>query len=159
MANKEAKAAIERGNMKVIGEVEFYGKVDTYDKKGKEYALSFINWEIKNWDTDIVKSWYTDDRGKLNLPKQAEELLDFFNGKGNKPEKLYFRSQYPISSVNKLNLDTKEVESIELEYTPDFKGQRVIMSYYRSYIGMIGVNELPPEYKRVAFDASEFEGL
>ena len=37
--------------------------------------------------------------------------------------------------------------------------ERIIMSYYRAYIGVIAVGELPPEYKRVAFDASEFEGL
>lgn len=157
MANKEARATIERGNMKVFGKVTFYGKVDTYDKKGKEYALTLENWEIKDFDEDIVRGWYTDDKGKVNLPKQADEIIDFYNGKGEKPAKLYFRSNYPITSVNVL--ENGEVKAVELDYSPDFNDQRIIMSFYRSYIGSIAVGELPPEYKRVAFDASEFEGL
>ena len=157
MAKKEAQRAIERGNMKVFGKVSFYGKVDTYDKKGKEYALTLEDWEIKDFDEDIVKGWYTDDKGKVNLPKQADELVDFYNGKGEKPEKLYFRSQYPIDNVN--ILEDGEVKNVELDYAPDFNEVRIIMSFYRSYIGSVAVGELPPEYKRVAFDASEFEGL
>jgi hypothetical protein len=157
MAKKEAQRAIERGNMKVFGKVSFYGKVDTYDKKGKEYALTLEDWEIKDFDEDIVKGWYTDDKGKVNLPKQADELVDFYNGKGEKPEKLYFRSQYPIDNVN--ILEDGEVKNVELDYAPDFNEVRIIMSFYRSYIGSVAVGELPPEYKKVAFDASEFEGL
>jgi hypothetical protein len=157
MAKKEAQRAIERGNMKVFGKVSFYGKVDTYDKKGKEYALTLEDWEIKDFDEDIVNGWYTDDKGKVNLPKQADELVDFYNGKGEKPEKLYFRSQYPIDNVN--ILEDGEVKNVELDYAPDFNEVRICMSFYRSYIGSVAVGELPPEYKRVAFDASEFEGL
>ena len=157
MAKKEAQRAIERGNMKVFGKVSFYGKVDTYDKKGKEYALTLESWEIKDFDEDIVEGWYTDDKGKVNLPKQAEEIINFYNGQGEKPEKLYFRSQYPITSVNVL--ENGEVKNVELDYAPDFNDVRIIMSFYRSYIGSVAVGELPPEYKRVAFDASEFEGL
>ena len=157
MAAKEAKAAIERGNMKVFGKVTFYGKVDTFDGKGKEYALRLENWEIKDFDEDIVKGWYTLDNGKVDLPDQAQTIIDFYNGKGEKPEKLYFRSKYPISNVNVL--ENGEVKNVELDYNPDFNDVRIIMSYYRAYIGVIGVGELPPEYKRVAFDASEFDGL
>lgn len=162
MANKSTKAATsERKTIKVIGVVEFYGKVDTYNKKNgklkegepeKEYMLVLKDYELKGFDEDEVKKWYTNDRGKVELPSMYEDIID-----GDMPDLLYFHSQYPIDTFQTLK-DGNVVEK-KIDYNPDLKGCRVSMAMFRQYIGRVAIAELPPEYSPIAFDAGEFADL
>ena len=149
MANevKEKKPEI-----KIRGTVDFYGYVDNFNKDGKEYVIAFRDYEILNYDVDVVKSWYDNDSDKGKLPGMYEAL-----NKGEKPETLYFRSAFPVSEIQLVK--NGEVEPVTIDYNPDLKGHRVIMTMYRQFIGHIAMKELPAEYKRIAFDASEFDDL
>lgn len=155
MAN--AKTAQER-NTKIIvkGLVDFYGYVDNYNKDGKEYVLTLKNYEFVNLDVEEVKSWYTNERGKTDLPGQWEAIIN-----GTKPEKLFFRSNYPIKKFQTLEEvnGAKTVVTKDIDYTPDLKGCEIKMVCYRQYIGAIAIKELPPEYSKVAFNADEFADL
>lgn len=156
MANNE-----ERKPIKVVGEVEFYGKVDTYNKREgklkegdpeKEYCLTLKNYKFKDLDPEEVKKWYTDDKGKTKLPGMWDDILN-----GKEPELLYFKSNYPVESFQ-IVVDGNIVET-KIDYSPDLKGRKVSMTCYKQYIGAIAIKELPPEYKRIAFEASEFDDL
>lgn len=80
---------------------------------------------------------------------------------GKEPERLFFRSNYPIKKFQVLEeVDgEKKVVTKDIEYNPDLKGLKVKMTLYRQYIGQIAIAELPPEFKKVAFNAEEFEDL
>lgn len=155
MANK--KIAEERKpKILVKGLVDFYGHVDNYNKDGKEYVLTLKDYEFSNLDAEEVKSWYTNERGKTELPAQWEAILN-----GEKPERLFFRSNYPVKKFQTLEeVDGKKtVVTRDIDYNPDLKGCVVRMTCYRQYIGSIAIKELPPEFKKVAFEAGEFEDL
>lgn len=147
MATVEKKPEI-----KIVGTVDFYGYVDNFNKDGKEYALAIKDYEIINYDPEIVKAWYDNDSDKGKLPGMYEKL-----NKGEKPDVLYFRSEYPVNTIQIVK-DGK-VEPVTIDYSPDLKGHRVKMTMYRQFIGYIAMKELPEEYKRIAFDASEFDDL
>lgn len=155
MASK--KIAEERKpKILVKGLVDFYGHVDNYNKDGKEYVLTLKDYEFSNLDAEEVKSWYTNERGKTELPAQWESILN-----GEKPERLFFRSNYPVKKFQTLDeVDgEKVVVTKDIDYNPDLKGCVVRMTCYRQYIGSIAIKELPPEFKKVAFEAGEFEDL
>lgn len=155
MANK--KVAEERKpSIMVKGIVDFYGYVDNYKKDGKEYVLTLKDYEILNLDEEEVKSWYTNEKGKTELPAQWEAILN-----GDNPEKLFFRSNYPIKKFQTLEeVDGKKiVVTKDIDYNPDLKGCSVKMTCYRQFIGSIAIKELPPEFKKVAFNADEFTDL
>lgn len=149
MANENAPVK----PVKVRGTVEFYGYVDNYNKDGKEYVLKLSNYELLNYDPDVVFGWYKDKEGKQQkLPEMFEKL-----NKGNNPEFLYFRSEYPIDTIQIKKDD--HVEAVKIDYKPDLTGKRIVMSMYKQFIGAIGMKELPPEFKKIAFDATEFDDL
>lgn len=155
MANK--KIAEERKpKIMVKGVVDFYGHVDNYNKDGKEYVLTLKDYEFTNLDPEEVKSWYTNERGKTDLPAQWESILN-----GDTPEKLFFRSNYPVKKFQTLEEvnGVKQVVTKDIDYNPDLKGCEIKMTCFRQYIGSIAIKELPPEFKKVAFDASEFDDL
>ena len=148
MANeKEKKPAI-----KIRGTVDFYGYVDNFNKDGKEYVIAFRDYDILNYDPETVKAWYDTDADKGKLPGIYEAL-----NKGEKPDVVYFRSEFPVDTIQIVK--NGEVEPTKIDYNPDLKGHRVIMTLYRQFIGDIAMKELPPEYKRIAFDATEFDDL
>lgn len=155
MANKTI-AEERKPKMSVVGIVDFYGHVDNYNKDGKEYVFTLKDYEIKNLDPEEVKSWYTNERGKVDLPGQWEDILE-----GKEPERLFFRSNYPIKKFQVLEeVDgEKKVVTKDIDYNPDLKGLKVKMTLYRQYIGQIAIAELPPEFKKVAFNAEEFADL
>lgn len=155
MANK--KIAEERKtSILVKGVVDFYGHVDNYNKDGKEYVLTLRDYEFSNLDEEEIKSWYTNERGKTELPTQWENILN-----GDNPEKLFFRSNYPIKKFSVLEeVDGKKTIVVkDINYNPDLKGLTIKMTCYRQYIGSIAIKELPPEFKKVAFNADEFSDL
>lgn len=155
MANK--KIAEERKTAIVVkGVVDFYGHVDNYNKDGKEYVLTLRDYEFSNIDEEEIKSWYTNERGKTELPTQWENVLN-----GELPEKLFFRSNYPIKKFTTIVEEDGEKKLVtkEINYNPDLKGCVIKMTCYRQYIGSIAIKELPPEFKKVAFNAEEFEDL
>lgn len=143
----------KKPEIKIKGTVDFYGYVDNFNKDGKEYVLAIRDYDILNYDPATVASWYKDKDGKQQKLPTVYEMLN----KGEKPELIYFRSEYPVDNIQILKNGT--VEPIEIDYSPDLKGMRVSMTMYRQFIGYIAMKELPPEYKRVAFDASEFDDL
>lgn len=158
MAKKEVESKL---TMKIVGVVEFYGKVDTYAKKNgklkegdpeKEFSLCIKDFEIRNLDPETIRGWYTNDRGKVELPADYEDLLD-----GKRPEKMYFKSQYPIDTFQ--ILEDGNVVDKKIDYSPDLNGCRISMTLNRKYIGRIAIAELPPKYTPIAFDASEFDEL
>lgn len=160
------KTTEERKPIKVVGTVLFYGKTDTYNKKNgklkegdpeKEYLLAIKDYQIKNWDIEQINKWYTNDRGKVELPNMYEDLKAYMDGEGDAPEILYFKSQYPVDHFQIIEDST--VVDKEIDYNPDLSGCRISMSMYRQYIGQIAIKELPPEYTRIAFDAIEFDEL
>lgn len=156
MANK--KIAEERKpKIMVKGIVDFYGHVDNYNKDGKEYVLTLRDYSFTNLDAEEVKSWYTNERGKVDLPGQWDEIL---NSK-EMPEKLFFRSNYPIKKFQVLEEKdgVKSVVTKDIDYNPDLKGCEIKMTCFRQYIGAIAIRELPPEFKKVAFEADEFDDL
>lgn len=148
--------------MKILGTVEFYGKVDTYAKKNgklkegdpeKEYSLCIKDFKVQNLDPETVKGWYTNDRGKIELPEDYENILD-----GKLPEKMYFKSKYPINSFQLLKEDGSIVDE-KIDYSPDLTEKKIAMTLDHKYIGRIAIKELPPKYTPIAFDASEFDEL
>ena len=139
--------------IKVKGVVEFYGYVDNYNKNGKEYVLTIKDPEFMDVSKELIEKWYTDDKGRTDIPDQYEKIL-----KGEKMEKVYFRSKSPIDRFQIKNKNG-EVEEIKIDYSPDLTGKKIVMVMYRQYIGSIAIKELPPEYKRIAYDASEFDDL
>lgn len=143
----------KKPEIKIRGTVDFYGYVDNFNKDGKEYVLAIRDYDILNYDPDVVAGWYKDKDGK---PQKLPAIYEKLN-KGEKPESIYFRSEYPVDNIQIVKDGT--VEPVKIDYSPDLKGMRVIMTMYRQFIGYIAMKELPPEYKRVAFDASEFEDL
>lgn len=143
----------KKPEIKIKGTVDFYGYVDNFNKDGKEYVLAIRDYDLLNYDPEVVAGWYKDKDGK---PQKLPALYEQFN-KGKRPETVYFRSEYPISNIQLVK--DGNVEPVEIDYSPDMKGKRVIMTMYRQFIGYIAMKELPPEYKRVAFDASEFDDL
>lgn len=148
MANKEVNKP-----MKVTGVVEFYGYVDNYNKDGKEYVLTIKDPVFKDVSEDLIKSWYTDDKtGRVDMPDQYEKLL-----KGEKLEKFYLRSKKPVDRFQ--IIEGGEVKEIKIDYSPDLKDKKISMVMYKQYIGSIAIKELPPEYRKIAYDASEFDEL
>ena len=153
----KAKIAEERKpKILVKGIVDFYGHVDNYNKDGKEYVLTLREYTFSNLDAEEVKSWYTNERGKTELPTQWDNILN-----GEMPEKLFFRSQYPIKKFQLLEEvnGEKTVVTKDINYNPDLKGCEIKMTCYRQYIGAVAIKELPPEFKKVAFNADEFADL
>lgn len=139
--------------VKVRGTVEFYGYVDNYNKDGKEYVLKLSNYDFVNYDPNVVFDWYKDKDGKQQkFPTMFEEL-----NAGHNPEFLYFRSDYPIDTIQIKKDD--HVEAVKIDYKPDLTGKRIVMTMYKQFIGAIGMKELPPEFKKIAFDATEFDDL
>lgn len=147
MAAKEVTKA-----MKVTGVVEFYGYVDNYNKNGKEYVLTIKDPVFKDVSKELIEKWYTDDKGRVDIPDQYEKIL-----KGEKLEKVYFRSKTPIDRFQVVK--NGDVEEVKIDYSPDLTGKKISMVMYRQYIGSIAIKELPPEYRRIAYDASEFDEL
>ena len=142
----------KKPEIKIVGTVDFYGFVDNYNKDGKEYVLAIKDYTIKDYDAETVKSWYDNDKDNGKLPAVYVEL-----NKGNNPDMIYFRSDYPVDTIQIVK--DGNVEPTKIDYNPDLKGLRVMMTMYRQFIGAIAMKELPPEYKRIAFDASEFDDL
>ena len=69
MANKTI-AEERKPKIVVKGIVDFYGHVDNYNKDGKEYVLTLRDYSFSNLDAEEVKSWYTNEKGKTDLPTQ-----------------------------------------------------------------------------------------
>lgn len=156
MPNK-TNAEERKPSIIVTGTVDFYGLVDNYNKDGKEYVLTLKDYEFKNLDPEEIKSWYTNERGKVDLPGQWDDVL---NSK-EMPEKLFFRSNYPIKKfqIPVEENGEKKVVTQEISYSPDLKGKKIKMTCYRQYIGTVAIKELPPEFKKIAFEADEFDDL
>ena len=132
--------------MLVSGVVDFYGYVDNYNGDGKEYKLAIKNPEFKNLDWDEIEAWFTDDKGKVKLPKLYKELKD-----GKTPDMAYFKSaQYPITRVSVYDKETKTVNSVEVN-NPQLKGMTVLMKLNKLYIGAIMTDAIPEEFKPTAF--------
>lgn len=138
--------------MKVKGVVEYYVYADNYNKDGKEYVLAIKDPEFVDVAEELIKKWYTDDKGRVDIPDLYQKIL-----KGDKIEIAYFRSKKPIDRFQIIN--NGEVEEVKIDYSPDLTGKKISMVLYRQYIGAIAIKELPPEYKRIAYDAAEFEDL
>lgn len=139
---------------KVKGIIDFYGYVDNYNGDGKEYVLKIKDPEFSDLDWEEINGLYTDDKGKIKLPKlykqiQADEKLT----------EVYFRStQYPITKVNVYDKETKEVTTHEVE-NPSLKGLPVVMKFKKQYIGSLLLDRIPEEFKPVAFSADDLEDL
>lgn len=155
MANKTI-AEERKPKIVVKGIVDFYGHVDNYNKDGKEYVLTLRDYSFSNLNAEEVKSWYTNEKGKTDLPTQWEAILN-----GETPEKLFFRSNYPVKKFQVLEEvnGEKTVVTKDIDYNPDLKGKEIKMTVFRQYIGLIAIKELPPEFKKVAFNADEFADL
>ena len=76
---------------------------------------------------------------------------------GKRPEKMYFKSQYPIDTFQ--ILEDGIVVDKKIDYSPDLNGCRISMTLNHKYIGRIAIAELPPKYTPITFDASEFDEL
>lgn len=139
---------------KVKGIIDFYGYVDNYNGDGKEYTLAIKNPVFSDLDWEEINSLYTDDKGKLKLPKLYTQIQS-----GDIPEVVYFRSsQYPINKVSVYNKDTKEVTVHEVE-NPALKGLPVVMKFKKQYIGSLLLDRVPEEFKPVAFSDDDLEDL
>ena len=139
--------------MKVKGVVEYYVYADNYNKDGKEYVLAIKDPEFVDVAEELIKKWYTDEKsGRVDIPDLYKNILD-----GKKIEVAYFRSKKPIDRFQIIK--NGEVEEVKIDYSPDLTGKKISMVMYRQYIGAIAIKELPPEYKRIAYDASEFDDL
>ena len=137
---------MDKRDMLVSGVVDFYGYVDNYNGDGKEYKLAIKNPEFKNLDWDEIEAWFTDDKGKVKLPKLYKELKD-----GKTPDMAYFKSaQYPITRVSVYDKETKTVNSVEVN-NPQLKGMTVLMKLNKLYIGAIMTDAIPEEFKPTAF--------
>lgn len=148
MAAKEVSKS-----MKVTGVVEFYGYVDNYNKDGKEYVLTIKDPVFKDVSKELIEKWYTDEKsGRVDIPDQYKKILN-----GEKLDKAYFRSKKPIDRFQVLK--DGEVEEIKIDYSPDLTDLKISMVMFRQYIGSIAIKELPPEYRKIAYDASEFSDL
>ena len=86
------------------------------------------------------------------MPDQYEKLI-----KGEKLEKFYLRSKKPIDRFQ--IIDHGEVKEVKIDYSPDLKDKKISMVMYKQYIGSIAIKELPPEYRKIAYDAAEFDEL
>lgn len=133
-------------DMMVSGVVDFYGYVDNYNNDGKEYKLAIKSPEFRNLDWDLIEEWYTDDKGKVKLPKLYKNLKD-----GKTPEMAYFKSsQYPISKVSVYNKEERTVSTVEVN-NPQLKGMTVLMKLNKLYIGAIMTDAIPEEFQPTAF--------
>lgn len=134
---------MDKKEMLVTGQVDFYGYVDNYNGDGKEYKLAIKNPEFKNLDWDLIKNeWY---KGK-KLPSMYEKLE-----KGEAIDMAYFKSsQYPISRISVYNKDEKTITSVDVT-NPQLKDMTILMKLNKLYIGAIMTDSIPEEFKPSAF--------
>ena len=134
---------MDKKEMLVTGQVDFYGYVDNYNGDGKEYKLAIKNPEFKNLDWDLIKNeWY---KGK-KLPSMYEKLE-----KGEAIDMAYFKSsQYPITRISVYNKDEKTITSVDVT-NPQLKDMTILMKLNKLYIGAIMTDSIPEEFKPSAF--------
>lgn len=136
--------------MTISGVVDFYGYVDNYNGDGKEYSLAIRDPKFNHIDWDEIEGWYTDDKGRVKLPKMYKDLKE-----GKDIEIAYFKSaKYPINRVSVYNKEDKTITQVEVN-NPQLKDMPVLMKLKKTYIGAILVDRVPSEFSPVAFSMDD----
>lgn len=127
----------------VVGTVGFYGKTTKPNSEEKQYCLRIDSPEFKNFDLEALKEQYK----AKQLPANVKSILA-----GEKFEKIYFNSDYPITKVW-IAPDKHEKEF----KNPELTGIKVMMAWNKNYIGALLCEKEPDEYTPNPFNMEDFD--